>query len=73
MMGYFYGYPGGMGFGWLTMIISWVLVILIIVWLAHLVSGRTDKASALDIANERYARGEISKKELAEIKKTLKS
>ncbi|MEK7068153.1 MAG: SHOCT domain-containing protein [Patescibacteria group bacterium] len=73
MMGYFYGYPGGMGFGWLTMIISWVLVILIIVWLARLVSGRTNKDSALDIAHERYARGEISKKELAEIKKTLKS
>lgn len=73
MMGYFYGYPGGMGFGWLTMIISWVLVILIIVWLAHLVSGRTNKDSAWEIAKERYARGEITKKELDEIKKTLKN
>lgn len=38
-MGYFYGYPGGMGLNWLAMIIFWALVVLIIIWLARLVSG----------------------------------
>ena len=62
--------------GW--MLIVWVLIIGLIVWGVIVltrrgtsVSDRPEKNAPLDIARERYARGEISKEEFEQIKKEL--
>ncbi len=86
-MDYYNGYGGynpmmngwGFGFGWLFQAIFGILiaaaVIVLIVWIvksaryAH--RGMRYGGSALDILNERYAKGEIDKKEYEEKKKDL--
>lgn len=71
-----YGYgmmgSGGMFFG----LIFWIIIIigayLLIKWFVE--QNKThggEEKSALDIAKERYARGEITKEEYEEIKKSL--
>ena len=62
--------------GW--MIILWVVVVGLSVWGVVALAKRgtstsdtTQKRDPLDIAKERYAKGEISKEELEEIKKNL--
>lgn len=71
-------YDGGMGWvGPLIMLLFWSLIIGLLVWLARSFvqqSGRmtSDHRDPLDIARERYAKGEITKDELLDIKKTLK-
>lgn len=71
MMG---GWDGFGIFGWLFMILFWVLIILGVVALIRYLSragqSREDK-TPLDILRERYARGEIDKKEFEEKKKDL--
>ena len=67
------------GMGW-AMVISGILalvflvaLILLIVWGIKQVTGRSegDRKKALDIAKERYARGEITKAEFEQLKKDL--
>ncbi|MFW6428575.1 MAG: SHOCT domain-containing protein [Desulfosalsimonas sp.] len=77
------GMMGGMGwFGGIFMIAFWILVIiglvLLIKWLLVQTrsgdsSGSNAPSSALEILRERYARGEIDKKEFEEKKKDLLS
>ncbi|MCJ7458186.1 MAG: SHOCT domain-containing protein [candidate division Zixibacteria bacterium] len=67
------------GFGWLGMIIFWIVVIffiaLVVKWLLQ--QGRSEPRSpaqeenALEILKKRYARGEINKEEFEQKKKDL--
>lgn len=68
------GYGWGMGWGW----IIGLVILIVFVWLIiRVISGNTGnagytrKGSAMDILKERYARGEIDKKEFDEKKKDL--
>ncbi|OGT08771.1 MAG: electron transporter RnfE [Gammaproteobacteria bacterium RBG_16_37_9] len=69
----------GMGFGWIFMILFWTLVILAIISLARGLFGEANLAkksphpekAPLEILKERYARGEIDKKEFDEKKHDL--
>ena len=81
MMNFGFG-PFG-GFGWIFMILWWVLIIAGIValikWLTSQSRGthhnektaRPAGGSALDVLKERYAKGEINKQEFEEKKKDL--
>lgn len=62
--------------GW--MIIFWVVIIALVIWGVIALAKRSASTSdtpqqrdPLEIARERYAKGEISKEELDEIKKNL--
>ena len=70
--------PIGMGwwmvFGGLWMVVFWGGLIALIVWGVTKLFRRSDsvpKHDPLDVAKERYAKGEISKKEFEHIKKDL--
>lgn len=76
------GMMGEWGMGWfggLFALIFWILVIVglvfLIKWLIHMSKGGTEVkhsgSRALDILQERYARGEIDKEEFDQKKKDL--
>lgn len=69
----FNGMGFGMGWGWIIGFILLASIIWIVVRYANQ-NNRTNQTaskSALDILNERYARGEINKNEYDEIKKSI--
>lgn len=71
------GWGWGMGFGMIGMVLFWVLVIFGVLALVKLVSGSSATSgpppskTALDMLNERYARGEIDTQEFEERKRGL--
>jgi len=78
-----YGWGGGYGmmpFGWIFMVLWWVIVIAVIVWVIRAIFGRGRRnywqewhgeKGPLEILKERYAKGEIDKSEYDEKKKDL--
>lgn len=75
MMHWDYGW--GMGFGWVFMVLFWVLVVLGIAYFIRVVTTGAKKETggdtALDILKKRYAKGEITKEEFEKIKNDLKA
>ena len=80
MYGLYNGYEGwGIGnmMGWfgggIMMVAFWVLLIALIVWVIREIGGKNSRSNsnALEILKERYAKGEIDKKEFEEKKKDL--
>ena len=66
----------GWGFWGIFMVLFWGGLIALIIWgvmrLSKKDDGNETKSNALDIARERYAKGEISKEEFEQIKQDLK-
>ena len=71
------GFSGfGMFLGFIFMLFFMVGSVLLIVWIVRQfapggTSAATSGSNALEILNERFAKGEISKDEFAEMKKEL--
>ncbi len=60
--------------GGLSMLIFWGAIIALVVWAVQKGSGSGDEPSTpspLDVARERYARGEISKEEFDQLREDL--
>jgi putative membrane protein len=75
MMWWYGGNGGWMWVGMVLMVVFWVAVIALIVWAVRSFSGRMPAGSggsnALDIARQRYAKGEITKGQYDQMKKDL--
>lgn len=67
---------GNMGFGWIWMLLLLVGLIALAVWIVRLlfpqsersVTETTRRESALEIAERRYAKGELSREEYESLK-----
>jgi putative membrane protein len=71
-----YGHGNGDGYSWVFMLMMMVLVFLGVVLVVHYLHRSTHNTSkedtALEILKNRYAKGEIEKKEFDEKRKDLK-
>lgn len=69
------GFGWWMIFGFIWMIVFWAVIIGLVVWGVRAMTdrrgGTSGGGSPLEIAQRRYARGEIRKEEFEDIKATL--
>jgi putative membrane protein len=66
--------PGWIGLGFLHMALFWILVILAIVVLVRWLAGGGPAPApgrAIDILNERYARGELTREQYERVKREM--
>jgi putative membrane protein len=77
-MMYWNGHGWGMGFGWIFMVLFWVLVIVGTVFLVRWIvsygqkgQGMQSSETPLDILKKRYAKGEISREQYEQMKKDI--
>lgn len=63
---------GGMGFGFIFMLLFWGLIIWFIVTLISANQSNKNEPDSLTILNRRYASGEITKRQYEEMKKELR-
>jgi putative membrane protein len=67
----------GMGLMMLFMVVFWSLIIALVIWLIVRATrhgtdgGGPERRTSLDIARERYAKGEITKEQYEQLKKDL--
>jgi len=62
--------------GWVWMVVFWGAIIALVVWAVRRAapaspSQQRDQPSPIDIAKARYAKGEITREEFEELKRTL--
>lgn len=71
-----YGYGMGHGFGWIFMLLFWIVIIAGIVFLIRSFQkkdeGGESKPRAEEILKQRYARGEIDKEEYERIREDIR-
>ncbi len=70
------GWGGGFGmaFVFIFMVVFWGGIAALIIWVVNKLTksgNTTSRSNSLDIAKERYAKGEINKEEFEQIKKDL--
>jgi len=70
--GFGYGMMNGL-LGGLMMIVFWILLIMFFIWVVKEISGQFNNkhSKALEILQERYAKGEIDKEEFKSKQKDL--
>ncbi len=68
-------YGWGMGAGWITMVLFWVVVVLGVMFIAQRVRcgrGSAQGETPMDILKKRYAKGELTKEQYEKMKNDLR-
>ncbi|MDO8313014.1 MAG: SHOCT domain-containing protein [Sideroxyarcus sp.] len=61
------------GWGLLVGLLFWIGLILLIVWVVRAVTGAGGSSTARAVLDQRYARGELTRKEYEQMKKDINS